>query len=435
MIEKIFSYLDLRTELESTNTIHQEIEKDIVFKGTNVWILVFAIVIASVGLNINSTAVIIGAMLISPLMGPINGIGYSVATYDFALFRRSLKNFGFAVAASLFASTMYFVLTPVSSAHSELLARTAPTIYDVIIALFGGFAGIVAISSKRKGNVIPGVAIATALMPPLCTAGYGLGTGQINFFLGAIYLFAINTVFIALSAMAVSRFFKFPITTLVAEERKKSIKRWTSFIILVTVLPSIYFGYQLVLNEKFSEQASKYVKNVTIFEGSYLLESDINAADRTIELVYAGKEMTEEVQDKIKGKSKDFEISGVEIEIKQGFSLDKEDNNEKEFLNNNLNATIFQLEQAHQRVDSLKNRPMIGKQVLIEAKSIYPNITSCSYSETFWFTDSTETFLDFKIITFTVPENYLEDIDEQKLLQWMKARLGVDRIKIYYEAY
>src|SRR5690606_38047795 len=144
--------------------------------GTNLWILIFAILIACVGLNVNSTAVIIGAMLISPLMGPILGMGYGLATYDFNLFRKSLINFGFAVASGLVASTLYFMVTPSGEAHSELLARTQPNIYDVIIALAGGLAGIVAISSKQKGNVIPGVAIATALMPPLCTAGYGLAT-------------------------------------------------------------------------------------------------------------------------------------------------------------------------------------------------------------------------------------------------------------------
>ena len=170
-IRNILRYFDLESELEDNDVVHEEILKGIVFKGTNLWILGFAIIVASVGLNMNSTAVIIGAMLISPLMGPINGMGYSIATYNFELFKQSVKNFTFAVGTSLVASTTYFALSPISTAHSELLARTSPTIYDVLIALFGGLAGIVAISSKQKGNVIPGVAIATALMPPLCTAG------------------------------------------------------------------------------------------------------------------------------------------------------------------------------------------------------------------------------------------------------------------------
>jgi len=188
MRRKIFRFLDLTSDLDDIDQIHSSIEKGIIFKGTNLWILIFAIVIASVGLNTNSTAVIIGAMLISPLMGPINGMGYSIATYDFALFQRALKNFTFAVAASLLASTVYFSISPLSRAHSELLARTSPTIYDVLIALFGGLAGIVAISSRHKGTVIAGVAIATALMPPLCTAGYGLATLQFSYFFGAFYL-------------------------------------------------------------------------------------------------------------------------------------------------------------------------------------------------------------------------------------------------------
>ena len=193
---KSLLHFDLTKELEDYDTIHEEIQKDIVFKGTKLWILAFAIVIASIGLNTNSTAVVMGAMLISPLMGPINGMGYSIATYNFRLFRMSLRNFGFAVIAGLLTSTIYFAISPVSTAQSELLARTSPTIYDVLIALFGGLAGIVAISSKLKGNVIPGVAIATALMPPLCTAGYGLATGQFSYFFGAFYLFTINSVFI-----------------------------------------------------------------------------------------------------------------------------------------------------------------------------------------------------------------------------------------------
>jgi len=223
-LHKLLSYIKLESELDDFEKIHESITKDIVFKGTNLWILVFAIIVASVGLNMNSTAVIIGAMLISPLMGPINGMGYSIATYNFPLFKLALKNFLFAVIASLIASTAYFLLSPISTAHSELLARTSPTIYDVLIALFGGLAGIVAISSRQKGNVIPGVAIATALMPPLCTAGYGLATGQLFYFFGAFYLFTINSVFIAISSVIISQILKFPIRTVVDKLQRKRMK-------------------------------------------------------------------------------------------------------------------------------------------------------------------------------------------------------------------
>ena len=234
-LKKFLQLIDLRTEIEDFDTIHNEIEKGIVFKGTNLWILAFAIVVASVGLNTNSTAVIIGAMLISPLMGPINGMGYGIATYNFEIFRRAIKNYSFAVIAGLSASTLYFFVSPVSTAHSEILARISPTIYDVLIALFGGLAGIVAISSKLKGNVIPGVAIATALMPPLCTAGYGLATAQFNFFFGAMYLFTINTVFIAISSVIISKVLKFPIRTLVDPLRKKRVKQYMTVVITITI--------------------------------------------------------------------------------------------------------------------------------------------------------------------------------------------------------
>ena len=171
------------------------ISKNVEFKGANLWILIFAILVASVGLNVNSTAVIIGAMLISPLMGPIMGVGLAAGINDFELLKKSLKNLGIAIAISIITSTIYFSFTPLNDAQSELLARTEPSIWDVLIALFGGLAGIVAGSRKEKSNAIPGVAIATALMPPLCTAGYGLATGNVYYFFGAFYLFFINSVF------------------------------------------------------------------------------------------------------------------------------------------------------------------------------------------------------------------------------------------------
>ena len=193
----VYERFNISHEQEDNFATISSIERGVEFKGINVWTLIFAIFVASIGLNVNSTAVIIGAMLISPLMGPIMGLGLSVGIYDFALLKRSLKNLSIAVVISVLTSAIYFMISPLSEAQSELLARTTPTIYDVFIALFGGFAGIVAGAGKEKGNAIPGVAIATALMPPLCTAGYGLATGNIYFFVGAFYLFFINAVMIS----------------------------------------------------------------------------------------------------------------------------------------------------------------------------------------------------------------------------------------------
>lgn len=227
--EIIHDRFNLEEDKASEDEIIENVKKGIEFKGMNLWVLIFAIFIASIGLNVNSTAVIIGAMLISPLMGPIMGIGLGIGINDFELIKKSYKNLGVAVLISVITSTFYFLITPLSDAQSELLARTTPTIWDVFIALFGGLAGIVAATRKSISNVIPGVAIATALMPPLCTAGYGLATGTLSYFLGAMYLFFINSVFISLATYLIVRFTKFHKKEFLDPLREKKSKTLYSF--------------------------------------------------------------------------------------------------------------------------------------------------------------------------------------------------------------
>jgi uncharacterized hydrophobic protein (TIGR00271 family) len=432
-IQDYLHYIELSSEVEDFDKIHAEIKKGIVFKGTNLWILVFAIVIASVGLNMNSTAVIIGAMLISPLMGPINGIGYSIATYNIGLFKLAIKNFGFAVITGLVASTVYFALSPVSTAHSEILARTSPTIYDVLIALFGGLAGIVAISSKLKGNVIPGVAIATALMPPLCTAGYGLGTGQFNFFFGAFYLFTINTVFIALSSVIISQVLKFPIRTVIDPIRKKRVNQYIYAVIIATLLPSIYFGYVLVQNEKFSEKALTYVKNITVFEGGYLLKNEINANKRTIHLIYGGNALARKSRLVIKERAKDFDLDTSKIIIVQGFAINENSINENEILQNKLNSQLNLLRRAKERNDSIINRPLLGQQILSEINPLFPQIKTCSFSETILFADKSAKPEKIILVVFTASRYSLKSRDKEKITNWLKARIKTLNIKVYFE--
>lgn len=433
MIKKFLRHIDLHNEIEDFDIIHAEIEKDIVFKGANLWILAFAIIIASVGLNTNSTAVIIGAMLISPLMGPINGIGYGIATYNFEIFRRAIKNYVFAVVAGLLASTLYFIISPVSTAHSELLARTSPTIYDVLIALFGGLAGIIAISTKFKGTVIPGVAIATALMPPLCTAGYGLATGQFDFFFGALYLFTINTVFIAISSVVISQVLKFPIRKDVDPKHKRRLNQFISIVIVLTLLPSIYFGYLLVQKEKFSEKASKFVKNITVFEGSYLLKNEINAGKKTIRLVYGGKSLTEKSKKEVQEKAKGYDLEDATFIFNQGFSTDEASINETDILQNKLSALTLSLTANEKKLDSLSNKPLLGKQILAEIKPLYKQITACSYSETFVFSDTSIRYQKVALVVFTIPKYSLYLKDKTNIDKWLKARLQTKKVKTYFE--
>ncbi len=434
LINAILHRLNLDSDLEKFDKIHKTIEQNIIFKGTNLWILVFAILVASVGLNMNSTAVIIGAMLISPLMGPINGMGYSIATYNFPLFRKSVKNFVFAVVASLFASTFYFALTPVSTAHSELLARTSPTIYDVLIALFGGLAGIVAISSKLKGNVIPGVAIATALMPPLCTAGYGLGTGQFNFFFGAFYLFTINTVFIAISSVVISQVLRFPIRTIVDEAQKTKVNRIISAIITVTLIPSIYFGYGLVKNEQFQQNAERFTKNVSIVEGNYLLKSEINPAKKSIALVYGGNSLTEEHKQSIRDKRVDFSIEDAELNIMQGFSFSEALGRTTEIdnLKGEINKLRAALSEKEKQIDSVAARRRFGGTLLTEAKALYPQIYSCGYSETIEF-NATGEQEKIIVVRFTSKGKVLYNSDKAKIKRWLASRLGTERVTTYFD--
>ncbi|HSL89482.1 MAG TPA: DUF389 domain-containing protein [Ignavibacteriaceae bacterium] len=434
LLRKILHYLNLESEVDDYEKIHETIQRDVVFKGTNLWILMFAIIVASIGLNMNSTAVIIGAMLISPLMGPINGMGYSIATYNFRLFKFSVKNFTFAVIASLTASTLYFTLTPISTAHSELLARTSPTIYDVLIALFGGLAGIVAITSRFKGNVIPGVAIATALMPPLCTAGYGLATGQLNFFFGALYLFTINTVFIAISSVLISQILNFPIRTIVDDAQKKKVNHTISVVIAIVLIPSIYFGYDLIMNEKFNENAVRYINSVSLHEGNYLLKYEIFPKNRNIKLIYGGSIFTEEQKEYIRQRAKDFSLDNAKIEFQQGFSFDQltTKQSEVENLKFEINTLKLALMEREKQLDSLAKTGLRGKEILNEIKVLFPQITGSTYSETFSFVDTLDVPQKIKMIVFDTKGRKFPDADKVKIYAWLQKRLNVDTVKVVY---
>ncbi len=433
-LKKILDKFNLKSEQEDFTVIHDTIEKGIYFRSTNLWITIFAILIACVGLNMNSTAVVIGAMLISPLMGPIIGAGYSLATYDFGLLRKSLINFGFAVFSGLIASTLYFLITPISEAHSELLARTQPNIYDVLIAFFGGLAGIVAVSSKQKGNVIPGVAIATALMPPLCTAGFGLATGTWNYFFGAFYLFAINSVFIATATLITVRLLKYPKWQFAGEDVKKSTNKWVSIIVTVTMLPAIYFGYVLVVQENFNRNANLFVRNESYIEGDYLLKSEIDPSSKTIKLIYGGKIIPENVKEEVIDKARHYSIEGSLITIQQGFSM--EDDKENILAMNTQEIEINRLREELARSlhlqDSIKREQVLGKQLLMELQPIFPEIKSCGTANQFVFSDSLKRTDYFSLFLGT--SNLEKSLKNKPVIEkWLRSRLAMDSIKIYLE--
>jgi len=361
-------------------------------------------------------------------------MGYSLATYNFALFRKALKNFLFAVLAGLIASTIYFSISPLSTAHSELLARTSPTIYDVIIALFGGLAGIIAISSRQKGNVIPGVAIATALMPPLCTAGYGLATGQFMYFFGAFYLFTINTVFIGISSVVFSQILKFPIITLVDNAQKRRVNQWISFIIFITLLPSIYFGYILVQKEKFTDRATKFAQSISVFEGNYLLKHDIDAGKKSITLIYGGNLLTDSNKNIIKNRSRNFNLENAELIFKQGFSFTDFNKNISEIDKlkgeiNRLNLLLIEKNRIERNAD---DKLLLGAQLLEEIKPLFPQIISCSYTESMVTMPPAKQPEIVPVVIF-FQQATIYNADKKKIEVWLHKRLNRDKTIVIYQ--
>lgn len=296
------------------------IKAGIDFRGANLWILIFAIFVASLGLNTNSAAVIIGAMLISPLMGPIVGMGLGVGIYDFELLKRAFRSFATATIFSVLTATFYFAITPIDEAQSELLARTSPTIYDVLIALFGGLAGIVALCStgQRGGNVIPGVAIATAIMPPLCTTGFGLATGNWLYAAGAFYLYLINSIFIALATFVGVNILDFKKKVFVDKQREKRVKHIIITIAVLTMLPSALLTYTLVREDIFMSKVNNFVTQVVTSDQTQVITKKADYRTKEIRLVTIGEEIAEKELEKMRSQMERFGLKDVKLSIVQG---------------------------------------------------------------------------------------------------------------------
>ncbi len=428
-----FSYFSLGTEIEDFKKVIVEIEKNVAFHGTNLWILIFAIFVASLGLNVNSTAVIIGAMLISPLMGPIMGMGLGMGINDLLLLRKSLFNYLFAAGAGLGTSTLYFLITPISTAHSEILARTSPNIYDVLIALFGGLAGIIAASSKHKGNVIPGVAIATALMPPLCTAGYGLATLQMAYFFGAFYLFLINTVFIALATLVVVRLLKFPYKKLQDPQAEKRANRIAWTVVIATLLPSLYLGYDIVQQERFNQSANRFIQNEAHFPNDYLLNKALDPRQKTIVLTYGGKKITDEEIDQLKEKLAYYRLEKASLTIRQGFEYLNEikQTAEESPLKQILAEKEVELMALKTTLDSLNSKEINTKQLIDEIKVLYPDfknlaLTRLRSADTL-NTPNTASHLVY--LQFSKP---VKSTEKKRVQNWLELKLQLP-LKVVFE--
>lgn len=436
---------NLSHDREDYQSTIMAIEKGVDFRGINVWTLVFAIFIASIGLNVNSTAVIIGAMLISPLMGPIMGLGLSVGINDFTLLKKSLRNMTIAVVISIVTSTVYFYISPLSDAQSELLSRTTPTIYDVLIALFGGFAGIVASSTKEKGTVIPGVAIATALMPPLCTAGFGIATGHLNYFIGAAYLFFINAVMISLSTFLFVRFLKFPLKQEVNKAHSLKVKRYIYIIVTITVLPSIYFAYQIVQQTIFKTNAVNFVNNEFVFDRTQVIDKNFiyNRIDSNqIEVLLTGEKIDQTTISRLVKKLPDYSLNKVNLVIKQGFS------NSEHFDMSQLKSRIIediytknnlalankdeQIKVLKQELISLKTVQYPIQDITEEMNAFNPKIRSASVGQQIFFHIDTNK-MDTSITVILRVQAALSKTEDQTLQRWLTKRLKKEKLKVILE--
>ena len=436
--------LDPSDEQEREEDTVEAIRKGIGVRGTNLGVLIFATFIASLGLNTNSTAVIIGAMLISPLMGPIMGIGLGVGINDFELIKKAFRNLLIATIFSVLTSTLYFLLSPLNEARSELLARTTPTIYDVLIAFFGGMAGIVSSSTKLKGNVIPGVAIATALMPPLCTAGFGLASGNLSYFFGAFYLFTINSVFIAVATTLGVRLMHFSKKKFMDKEREKKVHRIVYSIIFLTMVPSVYITYNMVKTNIFETNASRFIKNEFNFPNTLVVDRYVKTEnpERRIEVSLIGKEISEEVIVSLKEKMLHYGLHDVPLVIHQGFG--KEDTEMQNDVSNMLLQDYYmqnkqriasqdeEISVLRERLNSYLLYDTIGHQVTPEVKILYPSVKSLAISRVIRNqVDSLHAdTLHIAIVAFG---QKLSDVEEEKFSAWLAARIGVKNLKLIKE--
>ena len=361
-------YINISEHVDTADA-SARIKSAIWFRGPNVWILAFAIVLASVGLNVNSTAVIIGAMLVSPLMGPIIGTGLALGTNDVDLLKSALKNLLVMVIISLLASTVYFILSPLALANpTELEARTSPTIYDVLIALFGGLAGILENSRKERGTVLSGVAIATALMPPLCTAGYGLAHGNLHFFFGALYLFTINSVFIALATYLMVKYLHFPPASHAIPEISERRKKYFVAIFILFLVPSIWSAFNLVRENNYERNVRNFIEeNRIVGPHSYVYDYSIKKHKVTIGV--AGEPLSDSLKNVFLEKAEKARIKQKTITLTEhSFGMSQQQMNEmideiytrtdRELARSaaDLDQMRLQLQDLTYQLDSLKAR-------------------------------------------------------------------------------
>jgi uncharacterized hydrophobic protein (TIGR00271 family) len=423
----LFDFVDLSSGEEQKEKVLENVKSNISFRGSNLWILACAIVIASVGLNVNSTAVIIGAMLISPLMGPIVGAGFALAIYDFELLKKSGKNLIIATIVSLIVAVIYFYFSPFKDVTSELRARTSPTIYDVLIAFFGGLVGVIAITRVEKGNPIPGVAIATALMPPLCSAGYGLAIGNFSYFLGAFYLYTINCFFICIATFLILKYLKYKPVKPLNQKFEKQIRYGITFLIFVMIIPSFYLAYKLLQENRYNHKLEQFINNELISKGYAIIykRTLFNTNPKKIELAFLSKKFNDNEKKLLNQKLLEYGISNTIIEIKQdNKDLKGEILNEIGIRNKALSEKDIVISNLQKELDEFK---IYNAEILIELAILFPELKNVSLGKHQINANSDSS----KVITVLLYHSDEKiNTDTTKIEKWLSQKLKTQDIEL-----
>ncbi|MDE6366723.1 MAG: DUF389 domain-containing protein [Muribaculaceae bacterium] len=439
--DKVKAFFDLSPFLIPQAEAETAIREGVSFRGMNSLILVVAIFIASLGLNTNSTAVIIGAMLISPLMGPIIGIGLAVGVHDFELMKRSFRNLMIAASISVLTSCFYFMISPVNESHSELLARTTPTIYDVFIGFFGGAAGILALGAKNKGNVIPGVAIATALMPPLCTAGYGLATLQPHYLFGALYLFFINSVFIAVATYAGIKLMGYKLKAFADPARARKVRRSVYIIAALTMLPAIFLTYTMFVQNNFEQNCSHFVAEQFNFPNTQVLnyKTDISKQGNTLTIALMGTPLPEDsLLSAMTDKLPRYHLAGTTLRIIQGSTIQNIDVEKTSgaMLSSMYALTQQTIERQQSVIDSLRTRmamiaanDSVGATMAPELKVVFPKVRDIAVTTAVVCSVDSARLdtLNLALVRYSAPMTAAETV---KFRKYLEARLARSPIRL-----
>ena len=435
----------LKITLNLTNDVDipaasENIRKNIPFRGPNVYILFVAIIIASVGLNVNSIPVIIGAMLISPLMGPITGLGLGLGTNDRELVLFSIKNLLVMVGISLLAATLYFIVTPLEIDNpTELLARTRPTIYDVFIALFGGLAGVLETARKEKGTVISGVAIATALMPPLCTVGYGIANLSWQYTIGALFLFSINCIFIAMAAYLMAKFLKFPVKTVEQHRTRYFILSYALVILLAAT--SIFTGYHVIRENDFTKLANRFVKKNQNIGKTYIYDSQVNIDTKPymLELRLAGETLNEDTKEMLLRDAENYGIMRSQIVIHEDATVQVDRFNETEIVKNLMatNASNVQVRDdsikvLNAQIAHYKQQELPAKQLAEELQVQLPSITRLTLARGTALEQNVVMSEEQVVVVAHCSEMPSEE-EKTRVYEWLKIRLQIDGLEIIFD--